>query len=236
MNVRSSSNRSGCVSLEVWGGWLATIASAILGAVLAAYLSGREIAGLRDELTTKQLKIEEQAKQLVAATEYGRIQTEALTAARMELQQLRDTIRRRQVGDGRIADSSAVTVRCSARESQLPDPFFSHDDSANVVTVFVAPNGCWSEFLKPPIGYRYWALRSSSDIELGISVNMSVPSVMRPSGMAGEIGNLITPRAIESGKRVEFGGRLLGYNVPETIRLRNRGRQMAMITLILQPE
>jgi hypothetical protein len=235
MQGQSSSGRSGCVSFEVWGGWLATIVSAIIGALLAALLSGREIAGLRSELSTKQLKLEEQSKQLAMAIEYGRTQAEALKAARMELEQLKG---KTQDGAANSSPSggSAITIRCSQRQTRLPEPRFSSEDDVNIVTVFIPPTTCWSEILEPPIGYRYWALRSSASIELGISTNMIVPNILRPSGLAGQIGDIITPRAVEVGKKVEFGSRVLGQNVPATIRLRNRGKVMAMVTFLLQPE
>jgi hypothetical protein len=232
MNQPAQEARSGCIPFTIWGGWLATILSGVLGAALGAFFRGQEVASLRKELGYQQQVVEQRSAQLSAAIEQTKLQAQALSAARFQIERL-SKLMQEQAG-GSISPKNVVTATCSDQRRRLPDPQPSPIDGIEVVQVLVDPNGCWSESFVMPVGYKLWAIQVSNELEMGYPLKMPNP-FGRIAGI--ELPPITTNTFIplHPGERKELPSLSFLTGDSDAIRLRNRGSQMATATLLFKP-
>ncbi len=221
------------VTFAVWGGWAATIVSGILGAVVGAVLGGREVLPLRRELREQRLALEQRSVQLQQATETAKLHAEALAATRAELERLRAQIPNAS-GSGIVP---LITTTCSERKRRLPDPQ-SSSAGVHIVKVLVPPNGCWSEPLALPVGYKLGAVSASRQLEMKYPIKMR--PLLRPEQVVVaavlDSMSVAASMTLRANTRVELAAPMLPINSNEVVRFRSKGPELAAVTLFFKSE
>jgi hypothetical protein len=211
---------------------VATIVSGVLGAALGAFFRGREVTSLRQELGHQQQVVEQRSAELSAAVEQTKLQAQALSAARFQIERLSKLLPE-QAG-GRAEPRNIITATCSDQRRRLPDPEPSPTDGVEVVQVLIDPTGCWSESLVFPVGYKLWAIQVSAELEMGYPITI-------PNLFGGLIGSALLPPIttnssvqLNPGRRIELPS-LYAVSDRDAIRFRNKGSQLATATLLFKP-